>query len=170
MNHFRLLIDVVMVWKLSSMITDIPPFVRHLCSPPALPCEARGTSSPAWPTPTAPCCVAPSHAHASADQRGTHACPHGVASGLGFAPCWHHACSAAIRWTCKNKSNICRLSGQPKLTKGWTTIDLQASSMGQNQFKYFFTPFERKRGCHTWITNKGIKSPCIWDSLSQSTQ
>ena len=31
--------------------------------------------------------------------------------------------------------------------------------------KYFFIPLKEKQGCHTWITNKGIKSTRVTDPL-----
>ena len=36
--------------------------------------------------------------------------------------------------------------------------------------KYFFIVFRGKHGCHTWMTNSGIKSTCVRNSQSKSTQ
>ena len=39
----------------------------------------------------------------------------------------------------------------------------------KSELKYFFTPFKEKHGCHTWITNKGIKSTRIRNSVYKHT-
>ena len=50
----------------------------------------------------------------------------------------------------------------------WQGVKIQF--LTNSLIKYFFIPLKEKRGCHTWITNKGIKSTCVTDPLCESMQ
>ena len=57
------------------------------------------------------------------------------------------------------KKKILEYPSSWSLAKGYFTF-----------FFFFLNSIQRKRGFHTWITSKGIKSACVRDSRSKNTQ